>query len=419
MFERKQETQRPLEYPFESLYRPWSWVLSCFNNIAIFAVLFLLVYALFRRARSRGKRKTMYRKVVVKQEEKGSGKVRALVTGGSGCLGGELVRCLIQDGGYIVYSMDLTIPDESKRHPAVTAYLQLNILDTEELEIALRDVAPEVVFHVAGLIPRVDNSSSAIYAVNATGTKNIVEASQKVGVRRLLYTSSVTVVLSRDPKQVLDLADEDAPIPDKPFDAYTGSKAKAEKSVLSSNDTEGLLTCVLRPASIVGPNSILCQDVLKGTVLRLGDGTNKMSIISTEACAKGHILAEKKLREGPRSVAAGRVYNLSGDDTVLYRDFIGYVPDISTGITLWGHPPPKAIPIWLAICLAVVNEAIYYISGWYFTAYLTLKVPEYCCRSYTFSSARAHRELGWEKQPSWQETIKDIAEQYKNCQEKN
>ena len=36
MFERKEETQRPLEYPFESLYRPWSWVLSIFNNVAIF-----------------------------------------------------------------------------------------------------------------------------------------------------------------------------------------------------------------------------------------------------------------------------------------------------------------------------------------------------------------------------------------------
>ena len=125
--------------------------LSIFNNVAIFAILFLLVYALFRRARSRGKRKTLYRKVAVNEQEEGS-KVRALVTGGSGCLGRELVRSLLEDGGYTVYSMDLTIPDEAKRHPAVAAYLQLDMQDTEELEIALRDVTPEVVFHVAGLL---------------------------------------------------------------------------------------------------------------------------------------------------------------------------------------------------------------------------------------------------------------------------
>ena len=413
MFERKQETQRPLEYPFESLYRPWSWVLSCFNNIAIFAVLFLLVYALFRRARSRGKRKTMYRKVVVKQEEEGSGKVRALVTGGSGCLGGELVRCLIQDGGYTVYSMDLTIPDESKRHPAVTAYLQLNILDTEELEIALRDIAPEVVFHVAGLIPKLGIKDSALYAVNETGTVNIINACKLVEVKRLLYTSTTDVVMSRDPGQVLDYADETTPYPSVPLDAYTGSKMNAEKAVVKANN-ESLLTCCLRPSPVAAVDAVMCHPLLTEEAGYIDDGTNEMTIVPIGACARGHILAEKKLRKGVSSIAAGRVYNLCGDDVFKTRDFMSYSLEKDSDKTIWGHPKPRSYPKWLITVAAAVNQSLYYLTGLSFSPYLTLANIGFITRSYTFSNSRAHKELGWETLPGWKKIVEDLVQEHRS-----
>ena len=413
MFERKQETQRPLEYPFESLYRPWSWVLSCFNNIAIFAVLFLLVYALFRRARSRGKRKTMYRKVVVNQEEEGSGKVRALVTGGSGCLGGELVRCLIQDGGYTVYSMDLTIPDKSKRHPAVAAYLQLNILDTEELEIALRDVAPEVVFHVAGLIPKLGIKDSALYAVNETGTVNIINACKLVEVKRLLYTSTTDVVMSRDPGQVLDHADETTPYPSVPLDAYTGSKMNAEKAVVKAND-ESLLTCCLRPSPVAAVDAVMCHPLLTEEAGYIDDGTNEMTIVPIGACARGHILAEKKLRKGVSSIAAGRVYNLCGDDVFKTRDFMSYSLEKDSDKTIWGHPKPRSYPKWLITVVAAVNQSLYYLTGLSFSPYLTLANIGFITRSYNFSNSRAHEELGWETLPGWRKIVEDLVQEHRS-----
>ena len=407
-----------MDYPFESLYRPWSWLLSSFSNVAIFAILFLIGYALVRRARSRGKKKTLYRKVVVKEEEVAdNGKVRALVTGGSGCLGRALVHNLLQDGGYAVYSLDLVIPSEDGRHPEVTAYLQLDILDRDELEIALNDISPQVVFHVAGLIPRLGVAMLQVYAVNVTGTQNVVEACKQAGVKRLLYTSSASVVFSRDSKQVVNLADEDTPIPEHPLDVYTDSKAKAEKSVLAANGSEQLVTCVLRPDGIAHIDSIMCRDLLQGPRFYMGDGTNKMSIVPAGACAKGHILAEKKLREGIKSVAAGRIYNLCGEP-FLCSDITRSVPDKSTE-NIWGHPPPKSIPKWLARCISIINELLYFTTGWCLSPYLTRDTVMYSTRSYTFDSTRAHRELGWEELPSWQQVIKDLVTEYKQLQEKN
>ena len=412
MFERKEETQRPLEYPFESLYRPWSWVLSIFNNVAIFAILFLLVYALFRRARSRGKRKTLYRKVAVNEQEEGS-KVRALVTGGSGCLGRELVRSLLEDGGYTVYSMDLTIPDEAKRHPAVAAYLQLDMQDTEELEIALRDVTPEVVFHVAGLLPKLGIKNSAMYAVNETGTKNIVNACKEVGVKRLLYTSTTDVVMSRDPSQILDRADETTPYPSDPLDAYTGSKMNAEKAVVYAND-ESLFTCCLRPSPVAAVDAVMCHPLLTDEAGYIDGGMNEMTIVPIGACARGHILAEKKLREGASSIAAGRVYNLCGDDVFKTRDFMSYSLEKDSNTTIWGHPKPRSYPKWLVTIAAAVNQSLHYLTGLSFSPYLTLANIGFITRSYTFSNSRAHKELGWETLPSWKKIVEELVEEHRN-----
>ena len=417
VFERKPQIQRPTEYPFEPLYRPWSWLLSSFSNVAIFAVLFLIVYVIIKRRRSGQRKKTVYRKVVVKTEEENE-KVRVLVTGGSGCLGRALVKSLLQDGGYTVYSMDLTIPEENRRNPEVSAYLQLDVRDYEELEIALQEIIPEVVFHVAGLIPRLGVRDADLFAVNETGTKNVVEACKCVGVSRLIYTSTTDVVMSKDPNQVLDLADETTPLPCDPLDPYTHSKMNAENTVLGANGSGNLLTCAVRPSTIAAVDSAMCYPLLTTQAGYIGTGANRMTIVPVGACARGHILAEKKLRrEGPKSVTAGRVYHLCGDDTYTLKDFVSYSLDKQAGTTIWGFPIPKSYPRWLVIGAAILNQTFYYFTGMSYSSYLTLSSVKFGTRSYTFSNARAHRELGWEKLPSWQQMVEEVVEQYKKIEE--
>ncbi len=115
------------EYPFEPLYRPWSWALSSFSNILLFAVLFAVIYIMYRQRKTKGKREVSYRTVESKQAEamKSEGKIKAVVTGGSGSLGKQIVRCLIEDGNYLIYSLDLFIPAEKDRNDDVYSYIQV------------------------------------------------------------------------------------------------------------------------------------------------------------------------------------------------------------------------------------------------------------------------------------------------------
>lgn len=85
--------------------------------------------------------------------------------------------------------------------------------------------------------------------MNVDGTKAVIAAAQKKGVRKLVYTSSAGVVFNG--ADIVDV-DERVPFPEKAMDAYNESKAKAEQAVLEANGQDGLLTVALRPAGIFG-----------------------------------------------------------------------------------------------------------------------------------------------------------------------
>ena len=87
------------------------------------------------------------------------------------------------------------------------------------------------------------------FETNVTGTENVIAACKKHGVRRLVYTSTPSVVHGGGD---LEGADESVPYP-KHFEAYyPETKAKAEQAVLAANGPE-LATVALRPHLIWGP----------------------------------------------------------------------------------------------------------------------------------------------------------------------
>jgi len=90
----------------------------------------------------------------------------------------------------------------------------------------------------------------AVYwKVNVDGTNAVIAAAVELGIRKLVFTSSAGVVFNGT--DLIDV-DERLPYPEKPFDAYNESKAKAEQAVLEANGKGGLLTVALRPAGIFG-----------------------------------------------------------------------------------------------------------------------------------------------------------------------
>lgn len=100
----------------------------------------------------------------------------------------------------------------------------------------------------------------------------MISAAVSTGVKKLVFTSSSSVVFEGN-----DLSDVDERLPysEKPVDAYTDSKAKAEIAVLEANGKGGLLTVALRPAAIFGlvlsllvqHGSLICDQTRRSTAV--------------------------------------------------------------------------------------------------------------------------------------------------------
>jgi sterol-4alpha-carboxylate 3-dehydrogenase (decarboxylating) len=111
------------------------------------------------------------------------------------------------------------------------------------------------IIHTAS--PPAGLSDAALYwKVNVDGTRAVIAAAQALGVRKLVFTSSAGVVF--DGGDLINIDERLFP-PEKSFDAYNESKAKAEEAVLAANGQKGLLTTALRPAGIFGWASTLLQ----------------------------------------------------------------------------------------------------------------------------------------------------------------
>ena len=175
----------------------------------------------------------------------------AVVIGGSGYLGKRLVKQLIDNGNYRVHSLDLAIPPDTKRDPSVWLYIQTDITNREHAVKALKDM--DVVFHTASLIPiAVDITDDDMHRINVTGTQNIIEACKVNSVKRLIYTSSSSVVLGKNPNKVYDDVEESESLPDDPLNMYIKTKGSAETMVLDANSQVGVHTCALRLAGLLG-----------------------------------------------------------------------------------------------------------------------------------------------------------------------
>jgi sterol-4alpha-carboxylate 3-dehydrogenase (decarboxylating) len=85
--------------------------------------------------------------------------------------------------------------------------------------------------------------------VNVNGTRAVISAAQKVGVKKLVFTSSAGMVFEG---KDLKGADETEPYVKIQMSDYLETKVIAEKDILAANGQNGLLTCSLRPSGIFG-----------------------------------------------------------------------------------------------------------------------------------------------------------------------
>jgi dihydroflavonol-4-reductase len=247
--------------------------------------------------------------------------MKILVTGSTGFIGSQLCRALVEQGHRVLAfhrsSSSLRglegIPGchEQPALSPVAGCLEhilgdLNQADT--LAAALQGV--EVVFHTAGLT-NPGAQAARLYNVNVEGTRNLLQAAQAAGVRRVVHTSSVSALgvplvgsLPVDENHAWNFAPQNWP--------YGYSKYLAEMEVQKTVAT-GLDVVIVNPSVVIGagdfyngPRSIVARAARRQIPFAVEGGLNVVHIADVVA---GHIAAIQKGRRGERYLLCGQ--NLS------------------------------------------------------------------------------------------------------------
>ena len=309
----------------------------------------------------------------------------AFVTGATGFLGSHVARVLAEQGAELRL---LVRPTSNLKNlegmRADTAVGDLR--DAASLEKAIAGC--DTVFHVAADYRLWVRDPAEMYRSNVAGTRAILEAARRNGVRRVVYTSSVgTIGFTSDGKP----ADEDSPVAlADMIGHYKRSKFMAEQIALEAGRS-GMQVVTVNPTTPVGeqdvkptPTGRIVLDFLKRKFPAYVE--TGLNLVDVRECARGHLMALEKGRSGER-------YILGGEDLTLKQilDKLG---------KLTGLPSPKVkLPYIFAFAAGVVDEAI--------TAGLLHREPRATVDTVRMgkkkmfaSSAKAERELGWKLVPA-------------------
>jgi UDP-glucose 4-epimerase len=174
--------------------------------------------------------------------------MKALVTGGGGFIGSNLVRALLERGDDVRVLDNFSTGNRANLEGLAVEVVEGELRSYERVHNAVRGV--EVVFHLGALgsVPRSVQDPLTSSAVNVEGTLNVLLAARDEGVRRVVYSSSSSVYGTR---RDLPVTEDQAPDPLSP---YGVAKLAAERYCVSfARVYESFETVVVRYFNVFGP----------------------------------------------------------------------------------------------------------------------------------------------------------------------
>ncbi len=324
-----------------------------------------------------------------------------LVTGAGGFLGGALARQLVA-GGHAVRSFSRS------RYPELeelqVEQQQGDLADSRAVAEACRGC--ELVFHVAAKAG-IWGDYDEFYRANVEGTRNVVQACRSLGIRKLVYTSSPSVVFNG---KDMEGVDESVPYSHHFKAHYPATKAEAERMVLGANG-ERLETVALRPHLIWGPRDThiipgILARARAGQLKRIGSQDKLVDFTYVDNAAHGHQLAAARL--APNSPVAGRAFFLSDDSPVPLWSFIDRILGCA------GLPPVrKTISPGLAYAAGLLLEKLYRLLPLSGEPRLTRFLAEELSTAHWFDIGAARTLLGYQPPVSVQEGLRRLEEQFR------
>ncbi len=307
----------------------------------------------------------------------------ALVTGANGFLGAHVVRALIARGAHVC----ALVRDGADRRALDGVDCEIvigDLRDTEAIERAVRGC--DEVYHVAADYRLWVPDEAPMYAANVDGTRNLLEASRRARVAKIVHTSTVGALgIGAD-----GIGREDTPVAIADMiGPYKRSKFLAEQLALEAA-RDGLPVVIVNPSTPIGAldykptptGRIIIEFLNRRMPAYVETGLN---LACVEDVAEGHLLAA----EGGR---AGAKYILGGENLALE----GMLKRLAA---LSGVPAPRMrIPYGVALGFAYGAEAV--------ARTITHRTPRASVtevrmarKKMFFDSSRARTELGYAPRP--------------------
>ena len=319
--------------------------------------------------------------------------MKILVTGGGGFVGGYIVERLLARG-YTVRSIG-----RSPQPELVAKGVEVVCGDlTDATAVAAACEGVDAVFHVAARAG-VWGSWESFYGPNVIGTRNVLSACRKWQVKRLVYTSTPSVVFNGDS---IRGGDESLPYGKNWLCHYAETKALAEQEALAAN-SEKLQVVALRPHLIFGPGDPhllprVVESVKAGRLRIVGDGSAKVDVSYVGNVADAHLDAFDALERGK---GAGQAYFISQGEPV---DLWPWLNSILEGL---GQPPlTQKIPLPLAYGIGALCEGAWKVLRRRTDPPITRFVAVELAKDHYFDIRKAQHALGYRPRVPMNEALK-------------
>ena len=204
--------------------------------------------------------------------------MRAFVTGGSGHVGGNLVRELLSRG----YEVDCLVRSDTRALDSLNVnYVYGDMLNPFEMSSLMTD--SDVVFHSAAFVAVEKIQEDLMRKINVEGTRSIATAAIESGVEKLIYFSSVHAFEQHPTSE--SLVESRPLVTDPKALPYDRTKAEAQKLALGARE-QGLAVNVVHPTGIIGPYDFkpsrmgnVLQDVANGKMpFAINNGFNWVDV---------------------------------------------------------------------------------------------------------------------------------------------
>lgn len=326
----------------------------------------------------------------------------ALVTGGGGFLGQALCRALVARGAIV---RSLARGDYPELKAAGIDVRRGDIANAASVINAA--CGCDVIFHVAAKAG-VWGPYAEYHQANVVGTQNVLQACRQHGVKRLIYTSSPSVVYAGHDEAGLN---ESTPYPSTYLTHYPRTKAEAERLVLAANGPT-LSTVALRPHLIWGPgdNHLVPRLIAKaksGRLRRVGNGRNRVDTTYIDNAVAAHLAAYDRL--SPTAACAGKAYFIANNEPRPLWELIDQM------LACADLPPVRrSISATTAYTVGAILEGLYSLLMWQDEPPMTRFVARQLSTDHWYDLSAAINDLGYQPEVSVDEGLRRLREWLKS-----